>query len=480
MNSFLNELNNQAHLTTTENGAITRDHSGSYLLDMFANGGACRKRSAAEIERMFSLAFAEDPIYALKCLFYLRDVTEGQGERRFFHICLRWLANNEPEALKYNMFEIPNYGRWEDLYALDGTPLEASAYALMYGTFMRDIDSSVPTLLGKWLKSCNASSAETCYLGKKTAAYFGLSEREYRKSLSYLRSKINIVERLMSEGKWDQIDFSKLPSRAGMQYREAFKRHCESYEAFAADKTTKVNASVLYPFDVVKKCLFHYDLDETDRQILDKYWANLKDIYQGRQENAIAVVDVSGSMYGNPINASIGLGLYVAERSGGAFKDHFITFSEQPELVRVTGNDIYSKIRNCGSANWGMNTNIHAVFNLLLNAAKNDKVSPEDMPERIYIFSDMEFDYSSSEFKKFDKQTLFENIEREWTEAGYKMPHLVFWNLNSRQNNIPAINGYYSYVSGFSPSMIDAFFSGKSGYSLMMEKLNSERYKNIK
>ena len=267
------------------------------------------------------------------------------------------------------------------------------------------------------------------------------------------------------------------------------------YEAFARNTEKKVNAEVLYPHDIAKRAFQRrYRMDDPERLMLQKYWDNLKDYYNGREENGIAVVDVSGSMCGTPMEAAVSMGAYIADKAHGPFANHFITFSGNPQLVEFEGVDIVDKLVRCTNADWGMNTNIKAVFDMLLRTAKCNRVKPEDMPERIYIFSDMEFDscvtfgdytYSGrwSGFKTVNSidevNSDLEKIKKVWKAAGYQMPSVIFWNLNARNNRIPAIGDGFSYVSGFSPSMIESILSGKDGYDLMLDKLMSKRYEAV-
>lgn len=337
----------------------------------------------------------------------------------------------------------------------------------------------------KWLKSENASNKETKMIADKIREYFKLSHRQYRKLLSKGRENERILERLMSLNRWEEIEFDKIPSRAGMIYRNAFARRGETkeqYKDFAKDTTTKVNANVLYPHEVVHKA-FKCDEDSyesTERLMLQKYWENLKDIYQGREENAIAVVDVSGSMSGTPIEAAIGLGMYIAERGKGPFANHFITFSEIPNFEEIKGVDIVDKIGRMASSDWGYNTDIEAVFNLLLEIAKDENVKADDIPQRLYILSDMEFD-EGLDLKEKNVNTLLENIAEKWYNAGYELPQLIFWNLDARQQNIPLLKGArFGYISGFSTNIIDSVLTGKDGIDLMLEKLKSNRYNDIK
>lgn len=502
MNTFLNQMKIDNNITLTENGGLTRKSTLSSVLDMFALGAAYRDRADEDVILLFKNAFEEDANLAMKCLFYLRDIREGQGERRFFRVAYRWLCCKHPEVAIKNLKYISEYGRWDDLiYATEGTKAEFAAFTLIRRQFLNDLQSKTPSLLGKWLPSINASSQNTKRLAKKIAHFLSMTDKEYRKALSNLREKIKVLEKLMSENRWDEIEFDKIPSQAGLIYRNAFARRDilrEKYRTFAnSDK--EVNADALYPHDIARKAFRMYDhtpMDDPERLMLQKYWDNLRDFYNGREENGIAIVDVSGSMSGTPLEAAVSLGAYIADKAHGPFANHFITFSMKPELIKFEGLDIVDKFHRCLRSDWEMNTNIHAVFDMLLSTAKKENVKPEDMPTRLYIFSDMEFDACLST-KESDysgwgwqwvthpasKEELFsdlENIKKEWEKAGYKMPSIIFWNLRSRQNIIPAIGEGFSYVSGFSPVMIDNILSGKDGYDLMIDKLiNSGRYDSI-
>ena len=495
MNQLLNGLQNRSNLTYTENGALTHKSTKSMLLDMFAMGAAYRTRTESDVILLFKNAYEENPEYALKCLFYIRDIRGGQGERRFFRTCYHWLAMKYPEAAQRNMQYIPEFGRWDDLYCLLGTTLEEDMFNMLKKQFVLDLSCQTPSLLAKWLPSCNASSKETIAKGNMTREAFGLTQKEYRKALSVLRKRINVLERLMSANEWDKIEFDKIPSKAGLIYKNAFARRDiikAKYEKFAKDENTKVNAGTLYPYEVVEKAcnIFTYrygrSFDSTDRAMVNKYWANLKDYFNGANLNALCMVDTSGSMHGTPINVAISLGLYCAERAGGPFANHYISFASRPQLIKCEGVDFVDKVERIYRTNLVDNTNIEAAFDMLLDTAKRTHCSQEDMPKNILVISDMEFDSATSSgwswdapsrMTKDNAETLMEGIARKWAAAGYEMPHLIYWNVQARQNNIPMLgNGRISYVSGFSPSIFQTIVTGKTGYDLMMECLNKERY----
>ena len=489
MNNLLYSLKEEANFGYTENGAIKHNTSMSALLDLFAMGASMRNRSDEDCILMFKKAYDENPEYALKCLFYIRDIRGGQGERRFFRVCYKWLASYDKAAAKRNLKYLAEYGRWDDFYCLVGTCLEKQAFEILKNQFFLDMSCETPSLCGKWLPSCNTSSLKTRQLGQLTRQYFGLTEKQYRKALSALRAKLNIVERLMSENRWAEIEFDQIPSKAGLIYKNAFARRDiirEKYKAFAEDENTTVNAGTLYPYEVVEKAIqwYYTSPDYTDRAMINKYWDNLTDYFNGQSLNALCVCDTSGSMSGTPIQVAISLSLYCAERAKGPFANHYISFSRQARLIECEGTDFVDKVFRIDNANLCENTNIESVFDLLLNTAKKNHLSQEDLPKNIIIISDMEFDQARGYGYYYRPQTsietLMESIARKWEMNGYEMPHLIFWNVDARTNNIPTLGcGRISFVSGFSPSIFQTILSGKSGYDLMMETLNNPRYSAI-
>jgi hypothetical protein len=482
---------------------------------MFAMGAAMRTRSDEDVILMFRKAYAENPVYALKCLFYIRDIRGGQGERRFFRVVMKDLAKQDTDAVIRNLTHIPEFGRWDDLYVFVGTPVEAVAFDFMKNQLALDVSCKTPSLLAKWLKSENTSSQKSRYLAAKTRIAFGMNHKQYRKTLSILRARINVLERLMSENRWDEIEFDKIPSRAGMIYKNAFARHdiermkkdpeVQSYADFAKDDTKKVNAKALYPYECVSEAFkvmrggwYGYNsqvsMDNTNRLMVNKYWDNLEDYFKGASFNGMAIVDTSGSMCGSnadaPINVAISLGLYCAEKAKGPYNGHFITFSSNPTFMKVEGVDFCDKVIRISGADWGGSTNVEAAFDMMLDVALKNHLSQSDIPENLIIISDMEFNSCVTSGARSTSRwggggnvndTLFEAMAKKWAAHGYKMPHLIFWNVQARQNNIPMIgNGNVSYVSGMSPSIFETIMTGKTGYDLMMEKLNSPRYEVIR
>lgn len=363
-------------------------------------------------------------------------------------------------------------------------------------------------LIFKWLKSENTSSKESCKLGTLTRKKLGLSARQYRKMLSWGRKKTKVLERIMSDNDWDSIDFSKIPSRAGMIYRNAFARHDierqkigkTTYEDFMKDTKTKVNANALHPYEcvaaatnVMRKSLgwcsdfgsdFEPALDDVNRLAVNKYWENLVDYFKGAALNGIAVVDTSGSMRGSeasaPINVAISLGLYCAEHNKGPFAGHYISFSSRPQWIATEGVDFCDKVARIYRTNLCENTDIEATFDLLLKIALRPDVKKEDIPQNIIIISDMEFD-AARLWSDNNSGALMEHIADKWRAWGLKMPNLIFWNVQARQNNIPmTVKDGITFVSGFSPALFEQIMKGKTAFELMLDVLDGEMYARIK
>lgn len=338
-------------------------------------------------------------------------------------------------------------------------------------------------LIFKWLKSENTSSKESREIAKLTRKKLGLTSKQYRKLLSHGREKTKVLERLMSLKQFDKIEFDKIPSKAGLIYRNAFARRDiikAKYEAFANDETTKVNADTLYPYEVVEKALQcrGYSIDSAERKMVTKYWENMKGV--DAPLNALAVVDTSGSMHGRPINVAISLGLFCADKARGPFAGHYISFASRPQLIETTGIDIVDKVDRIYRTNLVDDTNLEAAFRLILNTAIMNKCKQEELPETLIVISDMQINHMSYWNSDEEVLTGMEALHREWAAHGYKMPKLVYWCVNASNDTILDLSPDVSYVSGCSPVLFEQILNNKTGYDLMMDKLNSNRYKTIK
>ena len=486
---MLQHIKDECNRTYTENGALTNKTTYSDCLDLFATIGAMRAREEEEITARFVRAYIEDPNLALKTLFFARDVRGGLGERRVFRICLNWLANNAPESARKNIPYVAQFGRWDDLLSLIGTPCEKDALQLIKKQLAADIEAldngGEVSLLAKWLPSVNASNAQTIMNARRIARFLGVQDSDYRKTLAKLRAHIRIIENNLRERDYT-FDYGKQPSRAMFKYRKAFVRNdSERYNSFleAVSRGEKtLHASNIYPYDIVragfsKNWGFRCSMTEAEKAALNASWESLPDFTNGK--NALAVVDTSGSMYAYdnalPAAVALSLGLYFGERNTGIFHNHFIEFSAKPQLIEIKGKTFAERLEYICSFNEIADTNLEAVFDLILSAAVRNNVLQKDLPETLYIISDMEFNCC---VRNADS-TNFENAKAKFAAAGYKLPEIVFWNVASRNTQQPVTKNEQgvALVSGCSPRIFSMIADGQlSPIGYMMEVLGSERY----
>lgn len=480
-----------ANKGVTENGAKSNASTLDACVNFFGTSAALRKQPDAQVIDLFSKAFFQDRNVALKTLFYTRDIREGQGERKVFRTIIRWLANNYTDVLIKNLENIPFFGRWDDLYELVGTKAESAAFALIAKQLKEDaINASAGkpvSLLGKWVKSINTSSPVSRKLGYKTAEALGVNAEQYRKAISALRKHIDVLEIKLSSKQFDKINYEAVPSKASLIYRKAFnKQDGERYRAFlgAVEKgEAKINASTLYPYEIVRPIEGQWGNGERDPvalQALDLQWKNQTDWLKDNPHNGLVIADTSGSMSGDPLLVSISLAIYFAERNNGPFKDNFMTFSSRPTLQPVIGQTIAEKIRSLSRDGWEQNTDLQAAFNLILTTAVRSNVAAKDMPSVLYIISDMQFDIAISGNHKSN----FDVIRDKYKSVGYELPKIVFWNVRAVPGDFPiTVNDQgVCLVSGCSPSILKSVLSAKSftAADVMLETLNKPRYNNVK
>ena len=491
---MLEYLKNEANKTFTENGAVTYETTQSDCLDLFATIGALRRESESEIITRFIRAYSENRDIAMKLLFFARDIRGGLGERRVFKVILGWLAENEPAALRKNIEHVAEYGRFDDLLVLMNTPCEKDMLEVLHKQFISDVkaleEGGEVSLLAKWLPSVNASNRDTVLYAKKIAKHFGLSDASYRKALVALRAHIRIIENNLREKDYS-FDYAKQPSKAMYKYRKAFMRNDGArYSSFLSKVSSgeiKLNAGTLAPYELVEPYLsdnryssFMRSITEDEKATLNATWASLPDY--DCEENIIAVIDTSGSMYWEnkpmPAAVALSLGLYFAEHNTGIYKNHFIEFSSRPQLIEIKGDTFADRLRYVTSFNEVANTNLEAVFDLILNSAVKNKVSASELPAKLIIISDMEFDSCVSNAGS----TNFKNAKAKFEAHGYNLPDIVFWNVASRNRQQPVTKNEQgvALVSGCTPRLFEMVASGTMNpYAFMLEVVESERYAKI-
>ena len=424
-----------ATFTRTENGAIALGTTSDARLDLFSTIGSLRQADRARIERLFAEAYRADPLFATKIVFYGRDIRGGLGERNTFRILIRCMAEKHPEALIPNLDLIGVYGRFDDLYALIGTPLENQMWAAMKAQFEEDVrnlrEGHAISLLAKWIKTADASSRNTRKLGIMTANRLGYPVYEFKRLVRIMRKRIGITESLMSAGRWDEISYSAVPSRAMMIYRNAFARHDGArYSAFirkAMEGKVTIHSQTLYPYDIVEKVMRGGGRVAAD-PALEAQWKQLPD-YVEKGTNALVIADTSGSMYGRPLATSVGLAVYFAERNTGAYHNMFMSFSATSRIQILKGETLAQKISSIDMRDWMMNTDLEAAFRNVLKIAILNRVPAEEMPRALIVISDMEIDACGNR-----EWTFYEKMESLFRINGYTIPNIIFWNVNSRHD----------------------------------------------
>ena len=498
MSNLKSTLNNEYNVSVTENGAVGYHTTGKELLDLNFAVASLRRASEQDIFNRFTKAFFEDKILAMKWLFYARDVRGGLGERRLFRACMVPMANNFPEYVTPLISLIPEYGRWDDLWCLLDTPVRDTVISLVGVQFhedVRNMEAHKPiSLLGKWMPRRKASSKTTRRYAHMMIQALNMTERNYQHTVAALSRYLSVVELQMSSREWDEIDYQRVPSRANLIYNSAFLRHDEerrrSFLESVKSGEAKINAGTLFPHDIVNKYRRVNGVDES----LESLWNNLPDTVDGCG-NTMVVADDSGSMTwvtlpgstARPLEVASAMAIYFAERSSGQFKDQFVTFSEQPQLVDLSrGKNLREKLQIVNSSHVGASTNVEAVFDLILTTAINKRMEQSELPANILIISDMEFNSctcsNASRWHSNLPPRLFDEISQRYQNAGYKMPRLVFWNVASRTGTIPVKENDLgvALVSGFSVNIAKMVMSDQlDPYSCLLEAINVERYQPV-
>lgn len=500
-------LGDEFNYSITENGALGYNTSQNELLDLNFQVSSLRNMPEDEISKKFMTAFYQDKIHAMKWLFFLRDIRGGLGERRSFRVIFEELSKSHPDIAIKLLPIIAEYGRWDDVLGLicygNTDTLFPEFYQaiveLVSITLMKDLasmhDNKSCSLLAKWMPSINSKNSEV----RKSAQFWAKKlyptilnnntrERGYRKMITSLRKYLDIVELKMVAQQWDQINYEAVPSKANLRYRNAFLRHDEKRRTEfldAANKgNAKMNSSVAFPHDIVHQYEgSHYYIKPID-SALEAMWKNLPNTVNGQGDNVLVVRDGSGSMEWATIgttrvtalDVATALAIYFSERIKGQFKNNFITFSRRPKLINLSGLDsLHDKLGKTYAEDDCSNTDIEAVFDLILTTATRAHMSQEEMPSTILILSDMEFDASRHNLS----QRLFQSIKTAYECAGYKLPRLVFWNLCSRTGTIPVKENEMgvALISGFSTNLAKMVMSNQTDpYKVLLETLDSPRY----
>lgn len=488
----------------TENGAFAYDSTAQgALLDMFSQIGALRPRTEDEIARKFAAAFREDALLATKMMFYTGDIREGGlGERRTFRVCLRWLAEKRPDIVNKNMTLIPFFNRFDTLFTLVDTDCEKAMWELVAKTLTEDVKAMkastgrkhVPcSLLAKWMPSENTSSAKTRALANKAIKALKLTPRSYRRMLSALRKHIGVTECKMSAGEWTSIEYAKVPSYAMHNYGSAFAKHDhERFDAYLKSVSkgeTKINSSVLFPYDLVEKYLNPHNVQTVragdcrvaakEDAVVEAQWKALPN-YLTKPVNAIVMADVSGSMSGRPMATSIGLATYFAQHNTGWYRNRYLSFTSSPNFINLNeGASLLECVKKVASAGVGYSTNLEAAFNKILETAVFYNISKNQMPKTLVVISDMEIDRYMRPGRHWD---FLKVMEARFNAKGYALPKIVMWNVNARKDTVLSQDEHTIFISGQSASSFKTLcqnLDGVTAYELMLQVLNGPAYAKV-
>lgn len=450
-NDFWNFMEEDATVPNTKDG---RYYNTSYNSNLDIYTGISRFNDTDEIISEFKAALAENETYALANLLYILDIRNGKGERLLFKTMFKYLCKKEKDLALRILPHISELGRWD--YILEGldTLIDEEVVSLIKTQLEKDKISDTPSLLAKWLPSHRTHNTNN-KIAKKLIKKLGLSEKEYRQTLSSIRKKLRLIENNLTFRDYDSINFETVPTKAMLKYKKAFSRNCEKayndYLSQVESGEKKINTTGLYCYEIVKNIALNLPVDE---KLFDLMWKNQKDFLNGYEKNILVIADTSGSMtsYGCiPFGAAVGLAIYISERNKGIFKNHFITFSDNPYLHTVMGKNIVDKVKNV-AVEVGR-TDIDKVFKLIITTAKENKISQDEIPSHIIIISDMEFDSGTYS----EGGTNLAGWRKAFEEAGYEMPKIIFWNVACNIQGLPATkhDNDVIMVSGFSPVLLD-------------------------
>lgn len=471
MSTFANAVRNQNARTT--NGMKARADTANACVDLFFNIGAMRGKNVIPA---FTAAYAQNPELAVRIALWARDARGGAGERKLFRDILEHLSFHEPQIAERILHKVPELGRWDDIFAAQGDVRRVGF------EMVRAAIQQKNGLAAKWMPRKGVEAAEL-------RNYLGMTPKQYRKTIVNLTK---VVEQNMCANEWDSINFNHVPSVASARYKKAFARHTPQYAEWVqklvkGDKTAKVNAGAVYPYDVLKGVINvgGYNTARYDHSNLghiQAQWDALPN-YVG-DANILPLVDVSGSMtcpaggYGSKsvvtcLDVAVSLGLYLADKNTGKFKDTFLTFSSHPELLNLSGN-IIQKVQQMVTSKWQMSTDMNKAISKILETAVDNRVPQSEMPQAILVLSDMQFNAHYDD-------TAYAMITKKFQAAGYEVPAVVFWNLNS-SDNVPVKFDHRgtALVSGFSPSIVKAVLSGDlkefSPEGVMYKAVLNDRY----
>lgn len=494
------------NLTLTENGDVAFSTTGDCNLDFFTR--IVRGATTEDVVSAFVSAWEEDAVLAMRVLMNLRDARNGKQEKLIPVIVMVYLKHSLP-ARTYEVIlrEMLKYGYWKDLlkiheistklaaqtpqpdikmsksqkalmsklttYAV--APIEIVMFAEQLTKDYNDYkEGKCISLCGKWCPSEKSHYDKSCQVVKSLKTLLSMTSKEYRVMLSELRKHLKVLEMYMATKQYDLIDFSSIPATAMKKMNKAFTRDTNadgveskervrlhlSYLQFMEKVTKgeeKVNVTGIQPNDIVK----HYMGGGEYNVLIEEQWKALLTKVQskGTFNKVTAIVDVSGSMEGEPMQVAIALGIMVASSTSGRFANQVITFHETPTWYNVTGDNLQEKVRTLMNCPWGGSTNLRKVFDLILGEALRYNLTPDQMVDTLYIFTDMQFDQAMN-----SNDSTFQDAKNAFESNGYALPKIIFWNLRSSESKAIPVEkdeNNVALLSGFSSELLNCILDAE-------------------
>lgn len=496
------KLNN---LSATDKGATTLKSSLNYNVDFFFKAAAMRTHDKETINVLAEKATIENNEIFLANILNLRDCRNGAGEKRTAIISFLTFLNTQQYSVEYDLLCTElflEHGYYKDILSLmfddnlNPTFLYNACITIIKTQLNKDLETVLlklsnqstknrpsVSLLAKWMPSVNCTSKRTIKMAKKLASDMKMSVKEYRQMLSSIRQHLNLVETKMCNREFDSIEYSQVPSKAGLLYRNAFLRNDESrytqYIESVSKGEQKINTGTLNPYNIVHK-LIHDDLSisysctEDEIKVLDTYWDNLKNQFKDVSQDSLVMCDVSGSMKGTPLEVALALTIYIAERNKGIFHNKWLSFSATPKLHTLSGNTLSEKIQNIDFRDWNGTTNLESAFDIILTSCLSTNDPQANLPKSLYIISDMEFDACTQSSSSID--TVYKTFTEKYAKHNLKLPNIIFWNVDSKNiNNIPVEFDQHgtALISGYSTNILQSIIDNieLTPLNIMNEKL---------
>ena len=434
--------------------------------------------------------------YGIRLALFVRDITQGMGERALGRLMFTELADRrliKADQL-VDVLCRQGYGRWDDVIAIVqltknrsfAVALDQAIVAQLHAdneALNTQAGNAQVSLLAKWMPSIATSSSLTRRWARHYIRLLKLDNRGYRKMLSALRTQLRIVEQKICSKQWNEIEYAHVPSKAALRYANTFRSHDqERYQAFLESVKkgeTKINAGTLTAPEIIAKVREHrYINGGNDTNEL--LWEALPPLELKR--NLLPVCDVSGSMHTSvgslmAIDVSLGLSLYLAQSNTGPFKNLVMSFSADSHINDLSKKrTLLAKWNELGKHE-GYNTNIQSALEQLWNLANEHHVTQDELPGLVF-FSDMEFD--SMNDSKGKPVVIFEHYKKKFDSIGLKMPQVIFWNICNRTDTVPMRENDLGMVlcSGFSQQIMEAVLSNefKTPWAMLKETLDKERF----